>query len=177
MTALRDWTHETTEIGDHRTLSRTRQATPEECIELARELDILTCDSVGVEYAIKSLGKDRYRFSGTLEAAVSQACVVTLDPVPARISETFSIELGPPEALDEGSTPAGDREILSMPDIEPIEDGRIDVGTMVFGMISAALDPYPRRSDAEFDWIDPKIKADPEATNPFAALAKLKPKP
>lgn len=177
MTALRDWTHEITEIGDHRTLSRTRQATEEERIELARELDILACDSVSVDYAIKSLGKDRYRFTGSLEAAVSQACVVTLEPVPARISETFSIDLGPLEALEDEPAPAGDREILSMPDVEPIEDGRIDVGTMVFGMISAALDPYPRSANAEFDWVDPKIKADPEAANPFAALAKLKPKP
>ncbi|WP_439541398.1 YceD family protein [Hyphomicrobium sp.] len=176
MTALRDWTHETAEIGD-RTLSRSRKATPEECIELARELDILACESVGVDYTIKSLGKDRYRFSGTLEASVAQACVVSLEPVLARISETFSIELGPPEALDDKAPPAGDREILSMPDVEPIEDGRIDVGTMVFGMISAALDPYPRSPDAEFDWVDPKIKAEPEAANPFAALAKLKPKP
>ncbi|MDP1908904.1 MAG: DUF177 domain-containing protein [Hyphomicrobium sp.] len=157
-------------------MSRTRKATPEECIELARELDILACESVSVDYIIKSLGKDRYRFSGTLEAAVAQACVVSLEPVPARISEAFSVELGPPEALDDEAPPTGDREILSMPDVEPIEDGRIDVGTMVFGMISAALDPYPRRADAEFDWVDPKIKADPEAANPFAALAKLKPK-
>ncbi len=176
MTALRDWTHETGEIGD-RTLNRTRQATPEECIELARELDILTCESVSVNYTIKPQGKDRYRFSGTLEASASQACVVTLEPVPERISETFSIDLGPPEALDDEAPTTGDREILSMPDVEPIEDGRIDVGTLVFGMISAALNPYPRRPDAEFDWVDPKIKAEPEAANPFAALAKLKPKP
>lgn len=176
MTALRDWTHETAEIGD-RMLSRTRKATPEECTELARELDILACESASVDYTIKSLGKDRYRFSGTLDAAVAQACVVSLEPVPARISETFSIELGPQEALGDEAPPSGDREILSMPDVEPIEDGRIDVGTMVFGMISAALDPYPRRTDAEFDWVDPKIKAEPEAANPFAVLAKLKPKP
>jgi uncharacterized metal-binding protein YceD (DUF177 family) len=176
MTALRDWTHETAEIGD-RMLNRSRKATPEECIELARELDILTCESVSVDYTVKSLGKDRYRFAGTLEAAVTQACVVSLEPVPERISETFSVELGPPEALDEEDAPAtGDREILSMPDVEPIDDGRIDVGTLVFGMISAALEPYPRRTDAEFDWVDPKIKAEPEAANPFAALAKLKPK-
>jgi uncharacterized metal-binding protein YceD (DUF177 family) len=176
MTALRDWTHETSEIGD-RTLNRSRKATPDECIELARELDILACESVSVDYTIKQNGKERYRLTGTLEVAASQACVVTLEPIPERISEEFSIELGPPDALGKDDAPAvGDREILSMPDIEPIEDGRIDVGAIVFGMISAALTPYPRRTDAEFDWVDPKAKGEPHAANPFAALAKLKPK-
>jgi hypothetical protein len=173
MTALRDWFHLVTDIGE-RPLARTRQATAEECVELARELDILSCDGLSVAYEIKPLGKDRYNFSGTLETDVTQACVVTLEPVPAHLSEAFSIELGPPELLQEDPG-EDDLEVSSVPDIEPIENGRIEVGTMIFGVISAALEPYPRKPDAAFDWVDPKMKDNPGTASPFAALAKLKP--
>lgn len=176
MTALRDWTHLVTDIPD-RGLARTRKATDEERVELARELDILSCESLAVTYEIKPRGAERYIFSGTLEADVTQGCVVTLDPVPARLSEAFEIELGPPAALapEGGASAADELEVSSVPDVEPIEDGRIDVGTMIFGVLSAALPLYPRKSGVEFDWVDPKTEADPEVASPFAALAKLKP--
>jgi hypothetical protein len=49
MTALRDWFHLVTDIGE-RPLARTRQATAEERVELARELDILSCEGLSVAY-------------------------------------------------------------------------------------------------------------------------------
>ncbi len=175
MTALRDWVHPIAEIGE-RTIVRERKATAEERVELSRELDILSCDSLDVTYEIKPLGKERYRFEGKLEAAVTQACVVTLEPVPASLSEAFSIKLGPPEELDDAAPVAGDREVSSIPDVEPIEDGRIEAGALIYAVMSAALDPYPRKADASFDWVDPKMKDDPGPESPFAALSKLKPK-
>lgn len=175
MTALRDWVHVAADIGDVRVRS-VREATEDERIELARELDIPSCESLSVAYEIQPSGRGRARLTGTLEAEVTQTCVVSLEPVPLRLSETLSIELGPPEALDDEPAGAGDREISSLPDVEPVEDGRIDVGSLVFAILSAALPPYPRKSDAAFDWVDPKIAADPGAASPFAALSKLKPK-
>jgi uncharacterized metal-binding protein YceD (DUF177 family) len=174
MTALRDWIHLVTDVGDLK-VKRTREATPEERVELARELDILDCDALKVSYTLTPLGRDRFQFEGLLEAAVKQACVVSLEPVAAEISEPFSVEFGPPEAFED-EAPSGDREVLSIPDVEPITDGRIEVGTVVFGLLSAALPQYPKKAGAEFDWVDPKA-ADPEKTSPFAELAKLKPKP
>lgn len=176
MTALRDWVHTVTEIGE-RPISRKREATAEELVELARELDILSCESLSVAYEIKPLSGGRFTFAGTLDAAVTQACVVTLEPVPARLSEVFSIELGPPETIQDEAPAIGDREVSSIPDVEPIEDGRIEVGSLIYAVLSAALEPYPRKPDAAFDWVDPKADADPQAASPFAALAKLKPQP
>ncbi|MDQ8698286.1 DUF177 domain-containing protein [Hyphomicrobium sp. LHD-15] len=176
MTALRDWFKLVTDIGE-RPLSETREATEEERIELARELDILSCEALKATYVIKALGSGRYNFSGTLEAEVTQACVVSLEPVPGRLSESYSIELGPIEALQDETPVDGDRVVSSVPDVEPIEDGRIEVGSMIFGVLSAGLDPYPRKPGAEFEWVDPKLAADPDGASPFAALAKLKPKP
>jgi uncharacterized metal-binding protein YceD (DUF177 family) len=172
MTALRDWSYLVTEIPE-RGLGERREATGEERLELARELDVPACESLTVTYEIRPLGAGRYTFSGSLDAEVTQACVVTLEPVPARVSEAFAVELAPAEALADEPPVAGDREVSSIPDIEPIEDGRIAVGTIVFGILSAALPPYPRKAGAAFEWVDPKAEADP--ANPFAALGRLKP--
>lgn len=176
MTALREWFHLVTDVGDLH-VKRTREATPEERVELARELDILACQELQVSCAIAALGKGHYRFEGVLDAVVTQACVVTLEPVETRLSEPISVEFGPPEAVDAGPPGIDEREVLSIPEVEPIEDGKIDVGTVVFGILSSALPAYPRADGASFDWVDPKATADPEADNPFAALAKLKPRP
>ena len=92
------------------------------------------------------------------------------------LSERFSVELFPASEAAETKDDPEEQEVLSTPDIEPYEDGRIDVGAIVYEHLSAALDPYPRKEGVEFDWVDPKIAADPTAVSPFAALAKLKPK-
>lgn len=176
MTALRDWVHLVTDAGELNA-KRTREASEEERIELARELDIPACDALKVVYTLTPLGKGRFRFAGTLDAAVTQTCVVTLEPVPARVSEPFSVEFGPAELLEDETVVGGEREISAVPDIEPIAEGRIEIGTVVFGVLSAGLPAYPRAPGAAFDWVDPKASADPEAEKPFAALAKLKPKP
>lgn len=173
MTALRDWFHLVTDITE-RGLSRTRAATEEERVELARELDILSCDSLNVAYEIKLRGNARYVLEGTLEADVTQACVVSLEPVAARVEEKFEVELGSAEDLVEDPV-EDDVEVSSVPDIEPIENDRIEVGVILFGVLSAALPPYPRKPGVEFDWVDPKAETDPSAASPFAALAKLKP--
>lgn len=172
MTALRDWVHPASEIGPEGT-SRTRVATAEERIELARELDIVSCESLEATYKIKSLGGGRYGFSGSIDADVVQACVVSLDPVPARIGEEFSITLAPAAALEDEPLVAGDREVSSIPDTAPLVDGRIEAGSLIYEVLSAALDPYPRKPGVEFDWVDPKLEEE-GAKGPFAALAKLK---
>ena len=67
----------------------------------------------------------------------------------------------------------GDREVSSIPDTEPMTDGRIEAGKLIYEILSAALEPYPRKPGVEFDWVDPKLK-DAGDQGPFAALAKLK---
>ena len=171
MTALRDWAHPVSDIGPT-PVNQTRAATEEERTELARELDILSCDSLKAAYTLKSLGGGRYAFTGNLDAEVTQACVVSLDPIPARIREEFSITLAPASALADEPVVAGDREVSSIPDTAPIEEGRIDAGGLIYEVLSAALDPYPRKEGVEFDWVDPKLTD--EDKGPFAALARLK---
>lgn len=175
MTKALDWVHPTSEIAVRR-LNEQHEVGAEDRQELARMLDILSCDALKVKYTLEPLKNDRFRLSGSIEAQVAQACVITLEPVPSTISESFSVELYPATEAARTEGELEEQEVLSSPDTEPYEDGRIDVGAIVYELLSAALDPYPRKEGVEFDWVDPKIAADPTAVSPFAALAKLKPK-
>ena len=171
-TALADWVHPVHEIGPNG-ISETRTATEEERLELARELDIMSCERLGVSYKIEPRNAERFAFSGRLTADVTQACVVSLDPVPARLEEEFTVTLAPPSTLEDELPVVGDREVSSIPDTEPMTDGRIEAGKLIYEILSAALEPYPRKPGVEFDWVDPKLK-DAGDQGPFAALAKLK---
>jgi uncharacterized metal-binding protein YceD (DUF177 family) len=174
MTTLREpaalaWSHETTEIPE-RGLNRTRSATEAERAALAEALALIACDALDVTYQIVPTPAGHWRLTGGLDAAVTQACVISLEPVAARLAETFSVEFR--READEGSA-EDEREILSGHDVEPLDGDRIDVGRIVYESLSAALDPYPRKEGAEFDWADPKA-GEADTANPFAVLKKLK---
>lgn len=171
MTSPLDWNIPVTEIGDAGR-SEERPATSAEREAVAKTLAILSCDQLTARYEVKPIGSGRYRLTGDVEVDVTQSCIVTLDPIASHISDTFAVELLPPDQMPAGEEE--EREILTGDDVEEIEHGRIPIGRIVFEHISAVLDPYPRKPGAEFDWRDPKAEADAKAGGAFAALAKLK---
>lgn len=168
------WSHRTTaipEAGLHRIVS----ATDTEKTAIAKALGLVSCEIVAVDYDVRALGKGRYRLTGALDAQLTQACVATLEPVPQTIREPFEVEFSPADSLPD----IGDAEVevLSVPDVEPIEHGAIDVGRVVFETLSAALDPYPRKTGASLEWQDPESAEAEAASGPFGALKKLKDQP
>ncbi|MBS0235576.1 MAG: DUF177 domain-containing protein [Proteobacteria bacterium] len=169
MTEHLDWTEKTTEVplGG---LERTREANASERERVAQALNILNVASLSARYRIVSISGGAYRLKGTIEASVEQACVISLDPVGKEIEASFDVEFWPdlkPEESEE------EESILDGTDVELLEHGLVPVGRIVFEMLSASLDPYPRREGAEFNWTDPATE-DAEKHNPFAALSKLK---
>lgn len=172
MTSPLDWTIAVTEIGDAGR-GNERSATAAEREAIAKSLGILSCDLLSAHYKVKPLGSGCYRLTGDVEANVTQACIVTLEPVASHVADTLAVELRPLDQMP-GHDESEEREILAGDDLEPIEDGRIPLGRIVFEHISAVLDPYPRKTGVEFDWRDPKAEADAKAGGAFAALAKLK---
>jgi uncharacterized metal-binding protein YceD (DUF177 family) len=152
----------------------TRDAGPDELVAVARALDLIACTSLRVHYAIQPMSGGRYRLSGRLSAQVSQACVVTLDPVEGTIEESFEATFWP---RDDMPVPeSGELAIDDAPEPEPISAGQIAVGRVVFESLAAALEPYPRKPDAVLDWQPPQPADADATTSPFAALANLKAK-
>lgn len=170
------WTHAIRDIPAAG-LEIEQRASTAECEAVARELGILTCSRLEATYRLKSKGGGRIGVEGTIKADVTQACVVTLEPVHDRISETFAAEFADAHD-DEAASPleievrSGDMTRLEGPDLERIEDGRVDVGRLVIEELATLLDPYPRSPGASLDWKDPLSETTP--ASPFAALAELK---
>jgi len=165
------WSHRTTEIPEGGLHERVA-ATGVERAAIAEELGLVSCEAVEANYAVRALGAGRYRLVGALAARLTQACIATLEPIAQTIGETFEVQFWPAGSLpDTGDTEV---EALSVPEVEPLEHGLIDVGRVVFETLSAALDPYPRKRGASLEWQDPNDGEEAGAAGPFAALKKLK---
>jgi hypothetical protein len=163
------WTHRVIEVPDGG-LRQSWQASEAERSALAAALEVEGCEAAGADYTIGALGAGRYRMTGRVRASLAQRCVVSLEPLATRIDEPFEVEFRPPESITPES--AAELEVLALPEIEPIEHGAIAAGRLVFETLLAAVDPYPRKEGAEFDWT---ARAGAEAAKgPFASLSGLK---
>ena len=171
MSAPLTWSYRTTEIPQAG-LREDRTATEAERAKVAAELEIVSCERLASDFAIRAIGHGRYRLAGKVTAQLTQSCVVTLDPIGQSVEGVFDVEFWPTGKLPQSS----DEEVdaLSAAEIEPIEHGLIDAGRIIFETLSASVDPYPRKPDAEFKAEELGDAAAPTETGPFAALKKLK---
>jgi len=108
--------------------------------------------------------------TGTLTAALVQACVATDEDVPAQITADVAVRFM--RGLD--ATTEEELELSEADcDLLPLEDERIDLGETVAQTLALNLDPYPRVADA-----DETLRAlgvlSEEDVGPFAALKGLK---
>lgn len=167
------WEHAAHAIPDAG-LSRTRSADADELAGVARALDLLGCASLQAEYTIIPSGGERYHVFGKVRAEVTQACVVTLEPVGTTIEEQFDVTFWPA-----GEVPAPANGVLSLDeelDPEPIIDGQIGVGRLVFECLATTIDPFPRKPDAALEQTStaPAGASDGKLESPFAVLAKIR---
>lgn len=171
MSDILGWSHDASDIPE-RGLEVERRASATELARLVEALDLVSCDSLLVRYRVKPVTGGGYRVSGNLEARLAQHCIVSLEPVEAVASSPIEVEYWASERRA-GEVEEGEIEALSAAEIEPLVNGRLDVGRVVFEQLAAALDPYPRKPEAEFT---PPPEAPPGGGvgGPFAALARLK---
>jgi uncharacterized metal-binding protein YceD (DUF177 family) len=171
MSALLTWSYRTTEIPQAG-LREERTTTEAERAKVAAELEIVSCERLASDFAIRAIGHGHYRLSGKVTAQLTQSCVVTLDPIAQNVEGVFDVEFWPKGKLPE----SGEEEVdaLSAAEIELIEHGLIDAGRIIFETLSASVDPYPRKPGAEFKPEELGGAAAPTETGPFAALKKLK---
>ena len=170
MTAVLDWTHDISELAATARVHE-RSAGPEELRRVAEALELIACERLSARYEITPLSEGRFRLTGSVQADVVQACVVTLESVAAHVDEPFDVEFQPGNFLTEQRK--GELPVLVDTEAEPIEGGRIDVGRIVYEHLSGALDPYPRKEGAKLDWQEGEQQP-PASSGPFAVLGRLK---
>lgn len=142
----------------------TRHLSPDDAARarIVKALDLATLASLEADITVAP-SRGGWTLSGQVAAAAEQVCGITLEPLPVRINERFSIELV--EATDR-ETDEVEVEV-SLDDDAPdvIEEGRIDLGQYAVEQFALALDPFPRKPGAEF--VQPE---EPAEISPFAVL-------
>jgi uncharacterized metal-binding protein YceD (DUF177 family) len=145
------------------------EATEAERAALARRFDLLSLERLVASLTWHRQAGGLVRLDGALQARLTQPCVVTLEPVPAELAESFTLRFmrGAPAESREVEI---DAEAEDPP--EPLGEGPVDVGEIVAQQLALALDPYPRASGVDLGTVMPEA----EAESPFAVLRTLRPK-
>jgi uncharacterized metal-binding protein YceD (DUF177 family) len=112
--------------------------------------------------------------TGSFAADLVQSCVVTLAPVPAKVSEDISRRFYFAPTVRRAAAGEGEEAGWVDPSVDtpdPIENGEIDLGAIVSEQLSLSIDPYPRAPGAAFQ--GEAETPEPARESPFAALAGL----
>jgi len=142
---------------------------------IAADLKLISVDSLEAVLDIRRAGAALIVIDGRLRAKVVHTCVVSLDPAPQAIDETFHISFAMAGSREAPPEPKPGAEVLVDPESDQpdvITGSSIDLGTVVLEHFSLALDPYPRAPGAALPPEASDGADGPES--PFAALAALK---
>ncbi len=145
-------------LGSHEKLI----ADAKECQALAKRLQIPAIHSLSAELKTKPWRGGGLKVTGELKADLDQESVVSLEVF--RSSVVYAVEryfLNAPPSAD----------IESDEDIDPIENGIIDLGEVVAETLALELDPYPRKPGEAFASAEIELDvSEPEKPNPFNVL-------
>ncbi len=139
-----------------------------ERLRIAEWLNIPAVASFAVRGRLTPQAKGAFLVEAAFEAALTQSCVVTLEPVAARVSGAFTRLYGD-SALAPQRHVIFDEEEPNPP--EPIFGNSIDVGAATAEELSLAMEPYPRKEGVALESAE---EGAPARENPFAKLAVLK---
>jgi uncharacterized metal-binding protein YceD (DUF177 family) len=151
------------EIGG--TLRRqTIEASEAERAALAGRFDLLGLDRLVADISVRREAAG-IRVTGRIDAAGTQPCVATAEPVPFLITEALALLLTE-------NQPEGEEIELADADLdsEPLVGDIIDIGELAAQALALALDPYPR-STAPAPGVISEAAAR-AASSPFAVLRK-----
>lgn len=142
----------------------------------ANELDILGIQKLRLSGTLSPKGRSDWSLEAELGATITQACVVSLDPVKTRIDETVTRSF-----VTDWHEPDPDT-VIEMPedvDQEPLGT-LIDLQSIAIESVALAMPDYPRSDSAALEetvFSEPGVKPmSDEDAKPFAGLAALKEK-
>jgi hypothetical protein len=137
---------------------------------LAAHVEALSVAKFDARIALKKLAANRFAAGFELAAEITQACVVTLEPLVARLHLEFQRELHFTPSLRRVEK---DLTIALEDDDAPeeIDSLHYDLAGPLIEEFVLALDPYPRAPDVEFS---PPAEPGDQPESPFAVLKTLK---
>lgn len=153
-------------------VSETIEASAEERAALAGRFGWIGIEALSAEMVVQQRagGVD---VEGRLRASLTQACVVTGDPVPAEVDQKFRVRFVEPAVLASGEE---DEVELSESDLDvmELEGGAFDLGEAVAQTLALAVDPFPRSAQAAERLREAGVVGEDEVERgPFAGLKGL----
>jgi hypothetical protein len=149
----------------------TIEATPAEREALASFYELPAIAALTATLRVERWGRGGARVTGAVHGALTQICVVSLEPFPATVDEAVDVRFAPEAAADSGSPAAKETQTFSLADEDepdPVIDGKIDLGALAAEFFALGLHPYPRKPGAIFEQ---STKPEP-MDSPFSALAE-----
>ena len=146
---------------------------------IANWLGALSVESFEAVVRIVRTGDSSFSYDAEFAAGVTQACVITLEPVASTLEGDFhrSYLIAPrtPAARREAVQQSRSRKIEVLPadedEPELVAGSDIDLAAPILEELALALDPYPKAPGAELPAAEGPQSAD---QGPFAVLGKLK---
>ena len=149
------------------------EANDEERAAIAKEVKVLEVAKFSARIILKKTSATNFELGCHLAAEIVQACVVTLEPLVARIEKDFTRELHLAPLLRR--TPEKEKEVVfdaNEDDVpEEIESPHYDPMGPLMEEFVLAIDPYPRAPGVAFEapeGVNAKLES------PFAVLKGLK---
>lgn len=155
------------------------EATEDERRALAVRYLVLSVDHLEVKCKIAPARKGSFKLEGTFDAALTQACGISLEPVEDKISGSFAVTLQQGVRQNRKETPEIEFS-LDEEDTEYMDSNLIDVGEVIAQHLSLEINPYPRKEGATGKELGQEIIKEEdvdlqrEKKNPFAVLKSLK---
>lgn len=160
-------------------LSVTVEATAEECVHIAKRLNLPEVTMLRCKYRLEAGPRSEVTAHGALAARFKQECVLTLEPFEDVLAGSFTVRFVPEEHFVESPEP--DLDAL---DEIPYEGDSIDLGEAAIEQFALDLPLYPHAPDAQLppglvmNEEEVEIRAQQEAqaarVNPFSALGQLR---
>ena len=140
------------------------EASKQECLAIAERLCLPEVLDLKADICV--MKNSLFEVKGKFVGHVVQLCRMTLEPVTQEVKGDFKEFFAPIKAKDY------DASLLNMDisadEIEPLEDGKIDVGELLIEYFSLATPAYAEKQGAKHDFpFDDEVSG---KQTPFAAL-------
>lgn len=154
--------------------ARQYRADPGECERLGSLIGLGEITGFEADYQVEPSRSGRFRMTAHLRGKISQNCVASLKVLDNSVDEDFTVlfvsERRFAEIVNDGQV---DPE--SDDDFEPVIDGRLEVGRVIYEHLVGAIDLYPRAENTEFSPDFDQKQDDGEVPEgPFSVLAGLR---
>jgi uncharacterized metal-binding protein YceD (DUF177 family) len=140
---------------------------------IAHDLGLESLPALRAELTVRAW-LDGAEIAGRFQARVEQLCSLTLEAFEQELSgeiEVRAVPAGSPNATEGGGHELElDPDAPDPPDV--LDGDAVDLAAYVVEHLALAIDPFPRRPGATFDYAPPD-----QEESPFAVLKTLEPKP